>query len=243
MIDLHCHILPFLDDGAQSLPESLAMARMAVDSGVVAMAATPHCIEGNAAEVRDRVLLLREVLEEEEIPLRIFLGMEIFGTENTPALLRSGSLLTLNNSRYPLIEFGFRGLGERETEILWDVIQAGYRPIVAHPERYEYIQEKPELIDLWFNMGCLLQVNRGSLMGRFGSEPRHMAMELVKRGFACAVASDGHSPRMRTPWMADVRQLLSREVSPAAAEILLLENPASILRNQLLDPVEPEWFS
>lgn len=243
MIDLHCHILPLMDDGAQSLAESVAMARMAVDSGVAAMAATPHCVAGNASEVRDRVLLLREALEEEGIPLRLFLGMEIFGTEDTPRLLRSGRLLTLNNSRYPLVEFGFHGRGERETEILWDVLQAGYRPIVAHPERYVYIQENPELINLWYNMGCLLQVNRGSLMGRFGSNPRYMAMELVKRRFACVVASDGHSPRMRTPWMADVYDMLSREFSPAAAEILLQENPALILRNQSLDPVEPDWFS
>lgn len=243
MIDLHCHILPQLDDGAQSLRESIAMARMALDSGVTAMAATPHCISGNAAEVRDRVLLLRETLEEEEIPLRIYVGMEIFGTEDTPRLLRSGKLMTLNKSRYPLMEFGFRGLGERETEILWDVIQAGYRPIVAHPERYEYVQENPNLINLWYNMGCLMQVNRGSLMGRFGNESRYLALELINRGFACVVASDGHSPEMRTPWMADVHELLSREFSPAAAEILLQENPALILKNQPLDPVEPEWFA
>lgn len=243
MIDLHCHILPSLDDGSQSLGESLAMAAMAAKSGVVAIAATPHCVDGSASEVRDRVLLLREALEEAEIPLQILMGMEIFGTEHTAHLLRCGRLLTLNHSRYPLVEFGFRGAGERETEILYDVIQAGYRPIVAHPERYEYVQENPELIDLWFNMGCLLQVNRGSLLGRFGTAAQEMGMELVKRGFATLVASDGHSPRMRTPWMADVRELLSREFSPGVARQLLRENPQQILRNQTLDPVEPEWFS
>ena len=242
MIDLHCHILPHLDDGACSLAESVAMARMAVDSGVVAMAATPHCVDGNAAEVRDRVLLLREVLEEEEIPLRIFLGMEIFGTDNTAALLRSGRLLTLNNSRYPLIEFGFRGLGERETEILWDVIQAGYRPIVAHPERYSYIQQAPEILNEWYRMGCLFQLNRGSLMGRFGRRVQYTAVTLLERGFVTVVASDAHSSRVRTPWLKDIRQVLTEELSPDCARLLLQHNPKSIIHNQIIQPVEPDWF-
>lgn len=243
MIDLHCHILPQMDDGSQSLADSMAMARLAVSSGVTAMAATPHCVDGGAGEIRDRVLLLREALEDADIPLRLYIGMEIFGTEATARLLRSGRLLTLNNSRYPLIEFNFRGRGERETEILRDVLEAGFLPVVAHPERYDYVQEQPELINLWKNMGCLFQINRGSLMGRFGSGAQNMALELVHRGFSAVVASDGHSPRMRTPWMEDVFKFLSREVSPAAAEYLLLHNPRKILRNQPLDPVQPEWFS
>ena len=243
MIDLHCHILPHLDDGACSLAESVAMARMAVDSGVRVMAATPHCVDGHGQRILDQVMILRDVLEEEEIPLEIVPGMEIFGTEDTAAMLLSGRLLTLNHSRYPLLEFGFRGSGERETEILRDVIREGYRPVVAHPERYGYIQENPELINLWHHMGCLLQINRGSLLGRFGSESRYMAMELVGRGFACSVASDGHSAQMRTPWMADVQKLLSVAFSPAVTKELLEENPLRILRNMPLDPVEPEWFS
>ena len=243
MIDLHSHILPGLDDGAQSLEDSVAMARLAVDSGITAMVATPHCADDRRRETYDSWLFLRDVLHECRIPLELYLGMEIFGTPDTARMLREGQLYTLNGSQYPLIEFAFRTDCTEETRILESVCNAGFHPIVAHPERYAFVQQVPEIMNEWFQMGCLFQINRGSLMGRFGSEPRHMAMELVKRGFACAVASDGHSPRMRTPWMADVHQMLSREVSPAAAEILLMENPASILRNQPLDPVEPEWFS
>ena len=91
-------------------------------------------------------------------------------------------------------------------------------------------------------MGCLFQVNRGSLQGRFGRREQRMAVELVDRGFAAVVASDAHSARVRTPWMKDVQQLLSREFSPACAEILLRVNPVKILKNQELPPVEPEWF-
>lgn len=242
MIDLHSHILPELDDGSQSLQESLAMARMAVDSGIAVMAATPHCIDDRCREVQDAYALLREALAEAQIPLKLLPGMEIFGTYDTARLLQEGKLLTLNRSRYPLIEFSFHSTGEEETQILRSVCRAGFRPVVAHPERYAYVQRDPRIVNRWHRMGCLLQVNRGSLLGRFGRHAQRTAFELVDRGFAAAVASDAHSHRMRTPWMEDVWELLSREISPRCAAALLQENPRRILKNEEIPPVEPEWF-
>ena len=165
MIDLHCHILPELDDGSQSLEESLAMARMAVNSGVRAMAATPHCMGERAEEVYGTWSLLRQALEETGVPLKLYPGMEIFGTPDTARLLREGKLFTLNGSRYPLIEFAFQSSGEEETLILRSVCRAGFRPLVAHPERYTYLQHDPEIVNRWCRLGCLFQVNRGSLLG------------------------------------------------------------------------------
>ena len=242
MIDLHSHILPELDDGSQSLRESLAMARMAVDSGITAMVATPHCADDRSWETHEAWQLLRQALAENEIPLKLFPGMEIFGTPDTVRMLREGKLFTLNGSRYPLIEFSFRSDGEEETAILRSVCKAGFRPVVAHPERYGYVQHDPCLINRWYRMGCLFQVNRGSLLGRFGSRARETAWELVNRGFATVVASDAHSPRMRTPWMADVQQLLTEEISPQCARVLLKENPKKILKDEEIPPVVPEWF-
>lgn len=242
MIDLHSHILPELDDGSQSLQESLAMARMAVDSGVTAMAATPHCEDARANDVYAAWKLLRQALKENGIPLKLFPGMEIFGTEATLRLLHEGQLFTINGSRYPLIEFSFHSDGEQETRILRRLCKVGLRPIVAHPERYSYIQYDPEIINRWHRMGCLMQVNRGSLFGRFGTRAQHMSLELVSRNFAAVVASDAHSPQVRTPWMADVRKLLSEEYSPACARALLLENPVRILKDDPLTLAEPEWF-
>ena len=242
MIDLHSHILPELDDGSQSLQESLAMARMAVESGVTAMAATPHCIDARAKDVYKAWKLLCQALQESRVPLKLFPGMEIFGTEDTLRLLQDGQLFTLNGSRYPLIEFSFHSDGERETRILRSLCKAGFRPIVAHPERYSYTQFDPEILNRWYRMGCLMQVNRGSLLGRFGFQAQELAVELVERNFAAVVASDAHSPQMRTPWMEDVQKLLSREFSPACARTLLQENPRRILKDDPLPTVEPEWF-
>lgn len=242
MIDLHSHILPELDDGSQSLRESLAMARMAVDSGITAMVATPHCADDRSWETYEAWELLSQALSENEIPLKLFPGMEIFGTPDTVRMLREGKLFTLNGSRYPLIEFPFRSDGEEETAILRSVCKAGFRPVVAHPERYGYVQRDPRLVNRWHRMGCLFQVNRGSLLGRFGSRAQETAFELVNRGFASVVASDAHSPRMRTPWMADVQQLLTEEISAQCARVLLKENPKKILKDEEIPPVVPEWF-
>lgn len=242
MIDLHSHILPGLDDGARDMQEAVKMAAMAAESGVAAMAVTPHCVRGNTQEVYEAWKMLRRQLRQAEIPLKLYIGMEIFGTTETAELLQQGVLTTLNGSRYPLIEFGFRTDGEEETEILESVIRAGFRPMVAHPERYEYVQRDPELINLWYKMGCLLQINRGSLLGRFGSAAREMGLALVDRGFATVVASDAHSAQFRTPWMADVRQLLRREFPAGASRYLLHDNPRRILNDEDIPAVEPGWF-
>jgi len=242
MIDLHSHILPEQDDGARNLQDSLAMARMAVDSGVTAMVATPHCVSDRSREVYGAWQLLREALEESGIPLRLLLGMEIFGTPDTLRLLQEGKMFTLNGSRYPLVEFSFCSDGSEESRILRSLCNAGYQPMVAHPERYRYIQENPRILNSWYRMGCLLQVNKGSLLGRFGHTAQVTAVELVERGFAAVVASDAHSPRMRTPWMEEVRRMLSETVSPRCARVLLEENPRKILKNEDVLPVAPEWF-
>lgn len=242
MIDLHCHILPGLDDGSGSFEESLAMAAMAASHGIRRIVATPHCVTGGARDVLQSVEMLQELLIDEGIPLQLHPGMEIFGTFDTAWLLREGKLLTLNGSRYPLIEFAFHTDGEEETEILQTVIDAGFTPLVAHPERYDYICREPTLINAWKRMGCLFQVNRGSLLGRYGYSAQQMGMALVHRGFATVVASDAHSPAVRTPRARDVYGLLSQRISPAAAETLMRRNPERILTDKSLPPAQPDWF-
>lgn len=241
MIDLHSHILPGMDDGARDTETALHMAVLAVRSGVGTMVVTPHCVSGGAEQVRERLTRLRAAVEATGIPLRLYSGMEIFGSPNTAALLRSGELLTIHGSRYPLIEFAFESDGEEETEILHRVLQAGYIPLVAHPERYRYIQEDPDLVNLWARMGCRFQINRGSLLGRFGTAAMETAWALTYRGFATVVASDAHSAVQRTPWMRDVREQLERRISPEAAW-LLQENPRRILNDERLPDLAPEWF-
>ncbi len=242
MIDLHCHILPDLDDGAQSLRQAVEMAAMAAASGTTAIAATPHCAFDRRKEIYTSWQRLQRALEQENIPLQLLPGMEILGSADTAQLLRQSRLLTLNDSRYPLVEFSFGTDGQQETHILQQLLSAGYRPLVAHPERYAFLQEDPQLINLWARMGCLFQINRGSLLGRFGNGAQALAFSMLDRRFVTAVASDAHSSQFRTPCMQDVQQLLRTEFSPETATQLLETNPRRILQNKPLPPLRPEWY-
>ena len=248
MIDIHAHILPGVDDGSPSLTSSLEMARLAVESGVTAMIATPHCNLPESDEPLWADVLTRceqdlsQTLAREGIELTLCAGMEIFGTQDTPEKLRDGRLCTLASSRYPLIEFPFHNYGREASDILERVLSMGLRPIVAHPERYRYTQDEPRLLNLWVDMGCLLQVNRGSLLGRFGAREEALGHSLIERGFAAFVASDAHTSVVRTPWMRDVQELLRREYSQRSARLLLEENAGRVLRNETIEMDEPDWF-
>ena len=248
MIDIHAHILPGVDDGSPSLASSLEMARLALDCGVDAMSATPHCYlpEGDetlwADALARRTEELSAALAEERVPLRLYAGMEIFGMPDTADKLRDGRLCTLASSRYPLIEFPFHDYGLEATELLGRVLDLGLRPIVAHPVRFRLAQEVPRRLSLWADLGCRLEVMRGSRLGRFGPRAEALGSSLVARGFAAFVASAAHTRVVRAPWMRDVQELLRREYSHRSARLLLEENAERVLRNETIEMDEPDWF-
>lgn len=248
MIDIHAHILPGIDDGAPDMDSALEMAAMAVESGVSTLAVTPHCMDFASRknfwdqQLEMEIANFRHRLKKENIPLEILPGMEIFGTHKTPAYISQGKMIGINHSQYPLIEFEFYNYASQSTEILQQVVDLGLRPVIAHPERYQYVQQDPAILNMWAEMGCLLQVNKGSLLGSFGLTEQALAFEMVGRGFAFAVASDAHSPVMRTTWMKDVQRLLKEEFSPATAKKLLETNPAKIINNETIRWEEPHWF-
>ena len=248
MIDIHAHILPGIDDGAANLTAALDMAALAAESGVTVLTATPHCMDfadrSNfwGPELIRRIQDFRAELKSTGIPLTVVPGMEVFGTAQVPALLRQKKLLGLNGSDYLLIEFAFHNYAAQATEILEEILNQGMRPVIAHPERYAYVQEDPRLLNLWVEMGCLLQINKGSLLGSFGRQVQSLALELVARRFAFVVASDAHAPDSRTTWMKDVQALLREEFSDSAAKALLERNPLKLLKNEKIPAAVPYWF-
>ncbi len=247
MIDLHCHILPGVDDGAASEEESCMMARMAAESGVTALAATPHCgVPGqfeNFADERlmDRFSALERLLERERIPLRLYTGMEVFVTEQTPRHLREGRLLTLGGSRYLLVEFGFDEEPDFAERMLGELLEAGVVPVVAHPERYHFVQPRPECLLRWTEMGCALQVNKGSLLGRFGRRAAQTARWCLGEGCVHLLGSDAHSPWRRTPRMEEAWTYTADFDSPEIADFLLRDNPRRILEDRPIRPVLAEF--
>lgn len=240
MIDLHTHILPGLDDGSPDLETSVLMAAVAAESGVTHLVATPHSNQRGAFEnyastaLQVRFDCLRTAVHEAGIPLELSLGMEIFGTGDVLQLLHDGRLLTLGGGRYLLIEFGFHEDPLRIERLLDALLADGYWPVVAHPERYYGLQRMPNYLFDWANRGIVLQVNKGSLFGRFGRGAQALAAAMLERGLVGCVASDAHGPDVRTPDLAGAWDYLAERCSEEMARCLLEDNPGRILRSEPL---------
>ncbi len=244
MIDIHAHILPGLDDGAQDLIDAVLMAELAVEGGTSVLIATPH---GNNERKKARPLSDKDYLEKikqefdrlqnelkkRELPLRLIQGMEVLCTEDTVRKLARKELVTLNGTRCILAEFDFDASGVFCRRRIEELIEAGLRPVIAHPERYACVQQKHKRAEEWADMGCLLQVNKSSLRGSFGRGEYEAGWTLIKNGAVTFVASDAHSPYYRTPFLGETREMLSCELSKRKANRLLRENAEELLLSQI----------
>ena len=240
MLDLHCHILPGLDDGAEDPEVSLAMAAMAADSGVTHIFATPHCNTRNVRQnFRSRSLIaaytdLQDALDEAGIPVKILSGAEVLARGHFAEHLAAGDFMTLNGSRYLLVEFYF----DEDPDYMEDCLSAaeaeGLVPVVAHPERYFCVQRAPELAQVWAERGRVLQLNKGSLLGLLGEDAFNTASLLLRRGAVSVIASDAHHFRWRTPHMGELLRVLERRFPEADPGLLLHDNPLKIARDQVL---------
>ncbi len=248
MIDIHTHVLPGVDDGSQSMEDSLELLAIAAESGVDTLVVTPHCnipdeFDNYASpELLERFRQLDRERREAGIPIRLCRGMEIFATPELPELLQSGRVWTLNDTRYFLMEFAFQEDPDYCRDILRRCRELDYLPIIAHPERYDFIQDDPDIAYEWCTSGYGLQLNKGSILGRFGSEPREMAHLLLRHGLAACVASDAHSPIQRSTYMAELKEYLTDELGESYTRLLLDENPARILSGRELLGYEPIPF-
>lgn len=235
MIDIHTHILPGVDDGAEDLTDALLMAELAAESGVHTIIATPHGnIPGGvnlekSAELKNRLRDLQEKIWERGVPLQLLSGMEIYVTEDVAEKMKDGKVLSLNESDYYLIEFGFFADAGWITDRLEEIRAMGGVPVIAHPERYVCIQKKPEIAADWIDLGCQLQMNKGSIFGKFGRASFYAADRLLGNDCITYVASDAHSPYHRTTYMKDIQEFLQEEYSSAFANRLLQENPQRFL--------------
>ena len=234
MIDIHCHILPDFDDGADSLTEALDMAQMAALSGVTDIIATPH-FRGVLEEleqlptIRQQYELLSTAIYQAQIPLRLHPGAEILCVPETVSLAISHQLPTLAQTNYVLTEFYFDESYSFMDETLGEIAASGYKPVVAHPERYGVIQREPQLLRRWARQGYVIQLNKGSVLGAFGSRPEQAANEILAMGLAHLFASDAHSCHSRTPHMGALRQWVDELCDMDYAAILLEENPHRLL--------------
>jgi protein-tyrosine phosphatase len=235
VFDIHSHILPGIDDGATDISVSLEMARMAVANGVTVQACTPHIMPGvynNAGpDIRGRIDTLQAILDGEGIALRLVPGSEVHLVPNMTEGFRSGHLLTLANSRYVLIEPPYHAPPLRLVEQFFNIMVAGYYPILAHPERLGWINLHYALIQQLVHGGVWMQITAGSITGAFGPKSQYWAERMLDEGKVHVIASDAHDDRRRPPNLAEGREAAAKWVGDTDATHMVETRTRCILAN------------
>ena len=243
MIDIHCHILPGADDGPQTLEESIEMARIAYEDGIRTIVSTPHYIDGNTDHsgdyILDKVWNLNKELKRKEINIEILCGNEVYITPNLNELIKKNRIHTINSTQYLLIEFPMFGLPMYVEQVIFDLQLLGITPIIAHPERYKWVAEDPSLIKDFIRMGALCQINSGSITGKFGQAAKSTSNLLITHNMAHVVASDGHSPRTRTPKLLEAYEYIVNKNGKKLADWLFYVNPKKIICGEIMERIEP----
>ena len=247
MIDIHCHILPNMDDGSPDMDESLRMVRLADRNGIDVIVATPHFIHYDSIdefviERDEKAIELNKAIRELGYKVSVACGCELF-LDSRIFTAENLDELTINGSQYMLCEFTLKPF-ENEKAIIYceELVERGYVPIIAHPERYINFMHDPTVVnDLW-NMGCKFQVNASGLAGHGGSEMQGFALELIKRGFSVAIATDAHSSAVRNNKIQEKLDEFPEELTKDELEEQLVSLPFAVLKKEELPEREVMYF-
>lgn len=236
MIDLHCHLLPGVDDGAEHLEAALDLARQAVADGIQVAALTPHVHPGRYANRRSSLLAhfeaFKTALAEAGIPLAVHLAGEVrLGMETLEMALEDDIpfLGTVDGYRIMLLEFPHQTIPVGSQQFIDRLIQLKIRPLIAHPERNKAIMAQPDRVVPMLDAGCWLQLTAGSLAGQFGSGALATARTLLQNGWAHVIATDAHNLTHRPPVLSAGRDAAIALVGEARTREMVQTRPAQIL--------------
>lgn len=238
MIDLHCHLLPGIDDGPATLPEALALARLSADQGITTVACTPHILPGvydnEGPAIRAATDRMQAALDEAGIPLRLVAGADLHVAPDNVARLRSGEALALAGSRYVLIELPHALLPPRMDHALFDILSAGYVPLLTHPERTGWIERDYAFVKRLAQSGVAMQITAGAFTGAFGRRARYWAERMLEDGIVDLVASDAHDAARRPPLLAEAREAVRRRAGADLTQRIFDRVPEAVLADRPL---------
>jgi protein-tyrosine phosphatase len=240
MIDIHCHILPGLDDGAETLEMACAMAESAIADGVTHVIGTPHA----NSSYRFVLELIAERLEEMQAR---FEGRLTFGTgcdfhlsfENLQDIRHDAARYTLNHKNYLLVEFADYSIPPSLDQSLHELQLAGLRPIITHPERNPLIRAQPQRLVQWLEQGCYAQVTAGSLEGKFGKPAQDAAETWLQSNAVHFIASDAHNITTRPLKLKETFELVAARNGQNVACALMIDNPLAAFEGRPL-PYVPQ---
>jgi len=249
MIDIHSHILPGLDDGAQDLEESIALAEAARNDGVTAIVATPHLFR-RPSMIKDlnviekKWLELKKALAERSVNIALHRGAEVhIGHETVREIRKNRRFLTLYKSSYLLVEFPSHHVFPKVRDLFFEILNEKIIPIIAHPERNLVFTKNPETLYDLVEMGSLCQANAGSLMGYYGRTIRKHVLSLLRLNLIHFIASDCHFAGSKWPKLSDAVKMAETVLGKERAQELVGYNPQTVLEDRelyhLASPIDP----
>ncbi len=231
MIDIHCHILPGMDDGPASLEESLKMCKIAYNDGIRIIVATPHTLNGLYLNGKEEIRNLVEILNSKtDIDIKILPGADVHISPDIPELIEDGNIMTINdNMRYILIEFPYMNVPQNIDRFLFSLKKRGITPIITHPERNLAIQRDIKIMYELLKMGALSQITGMSITGDFGRDVRVCAENLLTHNLVHIISSDAHSQDLRPPILSKGFSSASRIVGRELALKMVKDNPFAVI--------------
>ncbi|GHA72755.1 tyrosine-protein phosphatase [Cognatilysobacter bugurensis] len=241
MIDLHSHLLPWIDDGAEHLDMALEMARVAAADGIGTVVCTPHIYPGlynnSASGISIAVTRMQRELDEAGIALRLEVGADVHLARDLVRSVAEGRVPTLAGSRYLLLEPPHHSAPPGFEDAVFELMTAGLVPVITHPERLSWVHEHYDVFERLTDRGAWMQVTAGALTGRFGRRVRYWGERFVGEGRCHILATDAHHPERRPPLLAEAREAAERLVGRIEAENMVRGRPQSVLDNGPPDSV------
>ena len=247
MIDFHTHILPNIDDGSRSIEETFNLIKEAKEAGFEGIILTSHYIENyyetNVPERDVWVKAISENLQAKGIDTNLYLGNEIYISNNMMELLEQGKASTINNSCYVLFELPLNAEPLNLYDAIYSLQENKLIPVLAHPERYSYVQKEPELIYDLIQKGCLMQANYGSIIGQYGVKAEYIVKKLFENNMIHFLGSDVHRQNSIYPKISFAIEQIKAIIGEEKLEELTTINPQLVLDNKKIEIDDPEEFS
>lgn len=238
MIDMHCHILPGIDDGSPDIEESIRMAIRAVKAGYSGVFATSHYMEIDLENEKE--LILKKVIEvnkrlhEDHINFEVYPGHEVYFTPNIPKLLEENKICTLGNSKYLLMELPMVGKPLNTELVLEQIISMGYVPIIAHPERYDFVNGNIKSLYPLLELGALMQINAGSIEGIYGTQVKKNVIQLLKNNMVHFVGTDAHDFKTIYNPLESAMEKINKLITIQQSKMIFEVNPNAVKSNKTI---------
>lgn len=243
MIDLHTHILPNIDDGARSIEETIHLVKEAQEVGFEAIISTSHYMEGyyeTAVPEREVwINVIYEKLQEENIKMKLYLGNEIYLTDNMVSLLEEQKASTINDTSYLLFEMPLNIEPMNLYNVIYEMMQNKLVPVLAHPERYSFVQEEPDIVKELIEKGVLMQCNYASIIGYYGKKAQIIVKKLLQNNMVHFLGSDVHRANTIYPRIPQILEKIKQIVGEEKLEELTTTNPKLLLKNKRIEIEEP----